>query len=175
MIASLKEDSGLMAVALPQGALYRGAAEASIRQRLIEDNLLDTVIVLPEKLLRNTNIPLAILVFKKGKVDKNILFIDASQEFEAGQNTNTLASKHIAKIIDAYRRRESIDKYTKLATLSDIHENNFNCNIPRYVDRTEIEKPVELSRLNSKRQLLLKELEVVSTSIDQYTAMLQSD
>jgi len=168
MLASVRESRGRMAIVLPQGVLYRGAREADIREAFIKDNLLDAVIVLPEKLLINTNNPLAILIFNKDKTDENVLFIDASHDFDSGKITNTLLPEHISKITQTYKKRENRDKYATLATLADIEDNNYNCNIPRYVDSNEEKKPVELSLLNSNRKNLLKELAEVDSTISQY-------
>ena len=172
MLASVRESRGRMAIVLPQGVLYRGAREADIREAFIKDNLLDAVIVLPEKLLINTNNPLAILIFNKDKTDENVLFIDASHDFDSGKITNTLLPEHISKITQTYKKRENRDKYATLATLADIEDNNYNCNIPRYVDSLEVKNPEEFNVLKSERQRLLKTLDVTVNDIKKYSTAL---
>lgn len=140
------DDNGRMAVILPHGVLYRGGAEEHIRKYLIQDrNYLDAVIGLPANIFFGTGIPTCILVFKKCRENPNdILFIDASQHFEKAKNQNTLCGKDIDRIISAYENRKDIDKFAKLATMEDIAENDFNLNIPRYVDTFKEEEPVDL-------------------------------
>ena len=123
----------------PHGVLFRGAAEGKIRQFLIEKkNYIDAVIGLPANVFYGTSIPTCILVMKKcRKEDDNILFIDASKEFEKVKTQNKLRSEHINKIIDTYRERKEIEKYSHCATLQEIKDNDFNLNIPRYVDTFE--------------------------------------
>lgn len=137
-------DSGTMAVVLPHGVLFRGASEGKIREYIIkEQNFLDAVIGLPANLFYGTSIPACIMIFKKCRVhDGNILFIDASAEFEKVGNQNALTDAHVAKIIETYATRKSIDKYAHVAPLSEVAENDYNLNIPRYVDTFEEEEPV---------------------------------
>lgn len=111
MIETLKPGSGRMTVVVPHGVLFRGSTEGKIRQKLIEENLLDAVIGLPEKLFFGTGIPAAILVFRKRKADDSVLFIDASREFVAGTNQNALSEANLTKIVDTFRARETVDKY----------------------------------------------------------------
>ncbi|MGL5335440.1 MAG: type I restriction-modification system subunit M, partial [Enterovibrio sp.] len=144
MIETLKPNTGRMGVVVPHGVLFRGAAEGKIRQKLIEENLLDAVIGLPEKLFYGTGIPAAILIFKKKKVDDNVLFIDASREFKSGKNQNQLSEEHIAKIVATYRNGDKVDKYAYLASLKEIQDNDYNLNIPRYVDTFEEEAEIDL-------------------------------
>lgn len=168
MIYHLAEN-GTMAVVLPHGVLFRGAAELSIRKYLIEQkNYLDAVIGLPANIFYGTSIPTCILVFKKCKEDPDhILFIDASKEFEKVKNQNMLRDEHINKIVVTYRNRTSIEKYSHLATLKEVEENDYNLNIPRYVDTFEAEEEVdiqavmqEIKSLEAKRAELDKEIEV---------------
>ena len=140
-------NDGTMAIVLPHGVLFRGAAEATIRQTLIEKNYLDAVIGLPANLFYGTSIPTTILVFKKNRKNKDILFIDASKEFEKGKNQNTLTEENINKIISTYEKREDVDKFAHVATLDEIKENDYNLNIPRYVDTFEEEEPVDLEEV----------------------------
>lgn len=141
-------ETGTMAIVLPHGVLFRGAAELKIRQTLIEKNYLDTVIGLPANLFYGTSIPTTILVFRKNKENRDILFIDASQEFEKGKNQNNLNEAHIEKIIETFRKREDIDKYARLVSFNEIKENDFNLNIPRYVDTFEEEEEIDLDEVN---------------------------
>ena len=145
MIKSLAIDGTIAAVA-PHGVLFRGSAEGKIRQRVIEENILDAVIGLPENLFYGTAMPACILVFKKGRKTDDILFIDASKKDENGDlryikatNQNELGKKHIDDIVKAYKNRVDIDKFAHVATLDEIKENDFNLNIPRYVDTFEEE------------------------------------
>lgn len=141
-------ETGTMAIVLPHGVLFRGAAELKIRQTLIEKNYLDTVIGLPANLFYGTSIPTTILVFRKNKENRDILFIDASQEFEKGKNQNNLNEAHIEKIIETFRNRQDIDKYARLVSFDEIKENDFNLNIPRYVDTFEEEEEIDLDEVN---------------------------
>lgn len=159
MIETLKNDTGRMGVVVPHGVLFRGSSEGKIRQQLIEENLLDTVIGLPEKLFFGTGIPAAILLFKKNKTDDTVLFIDASNEYKSGKNQNQLTEDNIAKIIETYKARESVDKYAYLASFDEIKENDFNLNIPRYVDTFEEEAEIDLDAVRAERLELKAELE----------------
>ncbi|EPX9364598.1 type I restriction-modification system subunit M [Aeromonas sp. 96A] len=163
MIETLKPKSGRMGVVVPHGVLFRGSSEGKIRQALIDENLLDAVIGLPEKLFYGTGIPAAILIFKKQKVDDNVLFIDASREFKAGKNQNLLSADNIAKIVATYRNGGNVDKYAYLASLKEIKENDYNLNIPRYVDTFEEEEEIDLLAVRAEREQLktqLAELEI---------------
>ena len=140
------DENGTMAIVLPHGVLFRGSSEGHIRKHLIEDkNYLDAVIGLPANIFYGTTIPTCILVFKKCREDSsNILFIDASSEFEKAKNQNVLTDENLTKIMGALKGRETIDKYSYLASLAEVKENNYNLNIPRYVDTFEEEEPVDL-------------------------------
>lgn len=167
MIHSLSA-TGRMAVVLPHGPLFRGGAEAVIRKYLIETrNYLDTVIGLPANLFYGTSIPACICVFKKDKKDRNVYFIDASKYFEKGKNQNILRDEDIQKIMDAYVSKIEIEKYAHLATIEELQENEFNLNIPRYVDTFEEEEPIDINtvmadikKLESERAELDKQIEV---------------
>jgi len=163
MIETLKPVTGRMGVVVPHGVLFRGSSEGKIREKLINENLLDAVIGLPEKLFYGTGIPAAILIFKKQKADDSVLFIDASREFKSGKNQNNLTEDNIAKIIETYRARKSVDKYAYLATLQEVKDNDYNLNIPRYVDTFEEEAEIDLVAVRAEREQLktqLAELEV---------------
>lgn len=168
MIYHLAEN-GTMAIVLPHGVLFRGAAELHIRKYLIEQkNYLDAVIGLPANIFYGTSIPTCILVFKKCKEDpEHILFIDASKEFEKVKNQNMLREEHINKIVETYRNRTVIEKYSHLATLQEVADNDYNLNIPRYVDTFEAEEEIdikavmqEIKSLEAKRVELDKEIDV---------------
>ncbi|MEK7665256.1 MAG: type I restriction-modification system subunit M [Patescibacteria group bacterium] len=140
-------DNGAMAVVLPHGVLFRGAAEGQIRKYIVEKlNYLDTVIGLPANVFYGAGIPTTVCVFKKcRKADDDVLFIDASREFEKGKNQNNLLDKHIDKIFDTYVNRKEVEKYSHRAMLKEIKENDYNLNIPRYVDTFEEEEPIDIS------------------------------
>jgi type I restriction enzyme M protein len=142
-------DNGTMAVVLPHGVLFRGAAEGHIRKYLIEDrNYLDAVIGLPANIFYGTSIPTCILVFKKCRENpENILFIDASSNFEKATNQNLLRTEDIDKIFATYRDRTTEDKYSYLAPLSEVIENDYNLNIPRYVNTFETEQNIDINML----------------------------
>lgn len=158
MIETLKPGSGRMGVVVPHGVLFRGASEGRIRQKLIEENLLEAVIGLPEKLFYGTGIPAAILVFRKNKSDNAVLFIDASREFKSGKNQNQLTQENIDKIVSVFRAGRSEDKYSYLASLDEIKANDFNLNIPRYVDTFEEEEEIDLMAVRAERLQLKAEL-----------------
>ena len=153
-------DNGTMAVVLPHGVLFRGAAEGVIRKYLIEkENVLDAVIGLPANIFFGTSIPTVILVFKKNRDNNdNILFIDASNEFEKGKNQNNLTDEQVEKIVDTFVKRETIDKYSYVATIEEIKENDYNLNIPRYVDTFEEEEPIDLQAVSEKIASIDKEI-----------------
>ncbi|MFT5118369.1 MAG: type I restriction enzyme M protein [Kiritimatiellia bacterium] len=177
MIETLKPGSsskkgGRMGVVVPHGVLFRASSEGKIRQQLIEENLLDTVIGLPEKLFFGTGIPAAILLFKKQKTDNKVLFIDASREFKSGKNQNQLTPENIQKIIDTYKSRETTDKYSYLASFDEIKENDFNLNIPRYVDTFEEEAEIDLVAVRNERVQLQNELQNLEVEMEGYLAEL---
>ena len=165
MIETLKPSTGRMGVVVPHGVLFRASSEGKIRQQLIEENLLDTVIGLPEKLFFGTGIPAAILLFKKNKTDDKVFFIDASNEFKSGKNQNQLTEDNINKVIETYKARESVDKYAYLASFDEIKENDFNLNIPRYVDTFEEEAEIDLVAVRTERLELKAELESLETEM----------
>jgi type I restriction enzyme M protein len=147
--------------------LFRGAAEGRIREKMIEENLLDAVIGLPGNLFPTTNIPVAILVFDRSreqprmntnKHESTVLFIDASREFVSGKNQNTLSAEHIEKIMRTYKERKEIEKYAHVAEFTEIKENDFNLNIPRYVDTFEEEEEIDIDAVQVEIDDLEKEL-----------------
>jgi type I restriction enzyme M protein len=144
MVETAVEGTGKVGVVAPHGVLFRGGGEGRIRRALIEENALECVIGLPEKLFFGTPIPATILIFNKGKKTKDVLFMDASREFIDGTNQNKLGAEHIAKIVGTYKAFKTVDKYACRATFEQIAENDFNLNIPRYVDTFEPEKEVNI-------------------------------
>jgi type I restriction enzyme M protein len=147
-------DNGIMASVFPHGVLYRGAAEGHIREYIIKEmNALDAVIGLPANIFYGTSIPTCIVVLKKCReVDDNIVFIDASGEdhFKKEGNQNVLRDEDVEQIVNTYRNRETIDKYSYVATLAEIAENNYNLNIPRYVESFEEEEAVDLDAVSEE-------------------------
>jgi type I restriction enzyme M protein len=166
---------GRMGVVAPHGVLFRGGAEGKIRKQLVDENLLDTVIGLPEKLFYGTGIPAAILIFKKKKPDERVLFIDASREFTPGKNQNQLSEENIAKIVATFLKRESVDKYAYLANLEEIAENDYNLNIPRYVDTFEEEEEIDLMAVRREREELKQQLAVLEEKMERYLKELGYD
>lgn len=136
--------SGEMFFILPHGVLFRGQAEGKIRRELIEKNYIDAVIGLPEKLFLNTGIPVCVLVLKKDRQSNDVLFIDASKHFEKGGKQNTMTAEQIRRIVSTYRRREDVEKFAHVATLEEVADNDYNMNIPRYVDTSEPPEPIDL-------------------------------
>ena len=175
MIETLKPKTGRMGVVVPHGVLFRASSEGKIRQQLIEENLLEAVIGLPEKLFFGTGIPAAILIFKKQKADNNVLFIDASREFKSGKNQNQLTSDNITKIIDTYKARDCLDKYAYLASFEEIKDNDFNLNIPRYVDTFEEEEEIDLVAVREERIQLKNELQDLEAKMKGYLVELGYD
>lgn len=168
MIETLKPKSGRMGVVVPHGVLFRGSSEGKIRQQLIDENLLDAVIGLPEKLFYGTGIPAAILIFKKEKLDDNVLFIDASRDFKAGKNQNLLTEENIARIVATYRNGGNVDKYAYLASLQEIKDNDYNLNIPRYVDTFEEEEEIDLLAVRVEREQLKAQLTELEGEMAKY-------
>lgn len=150
-------EEGIVATVLPHGPLFRGAAEKVIREKLLRDNKIDAIIGLPQNIFFGTSIPTIILVLKKCKSDDKVLFIDASKEFEKAKNQNILTEDNIQKIIDTYNSREEIEKFSHLATLEEIEENDFNLNIPRYVDTFEEEEPIDIIEVSKEYAKLVEE------------------
>ena len=175
MIETAKAKEGRVAVIVPHGVLFRGSSEGRIRQALIQENILDAVIGLPSGLFQTTGIPVAVLIFDRsrepgGKNEnrKDVLFIDASREFIAGKNQNTLSDENIAKIVDTYKKRSEIKKYSHVATFDEIKENDFNLNIPRYVDTFEEEAPVDIPATRQRIAELTAELSKTTAEMEKY-------
>lgn len=181
MIETTYQDNGRVGVIMPHGALFRGSSEGKIRKQLIDENLLEAVIGLPANLFFGTGIPACILIYNrtKGK-NKDVLFIDASSQFEAGKNQNRLRDSDIEKILNTYLEfkggdpldsDEGViveDKYAYRATLKEIQENDYNLNIPRYVDTFEEEEPVDIAATQQSIAELKKELASVEQKMESY-------
>jgi type I restriction enzyme M protein len=168
MIETTTKDSGRVGVVVPHGVLFRASSEGKIRQQLIEENLLDAVIGLPANLFYGTGIPAAVLVFKRNKTDSNVLFIDASRDYQNDKNQNRLRQTDINKIVATYQARESVDKYAYLASFEEIKDNDFNLNIPRYVDTFEEEAEIDIEALQVEISQIETELNEVKQKMAEY-------
>lgn len=186
-------NEGTMAIVLPHGVLFRGAKEEKIRKALLNKNQIDAVIGLPAGLFYSTGIPTLVMVLKKNKTNKDVMFIDASNNFEKGKNQNILRDDDINKIINTYKERKDVDKYAHVAPMSEIEENDFNLNIPRYVDTFEPEPEIDLGEvtkeikennkkiMENKNELLsmMKELtssdEKTQNDLDDFISMLSDE
>lgn len=167
MLSSLNEN-GTMGVILPHGVLFRGASEGKIRKKLVEDNLLKAVIGLPANLFFGTSIPACILIFKKNKIDEKVIFIDASKDFEKDKNQNKLRDEDIKKILDVYKNKKEVKNYSAIVTLQEIQENDYNLNIPRYVDSFEQEELIDFEATKAKIAKIQDELKSIKTKMDDY-------
>lgn len=177
MIETTYEGKGKVGVVVPHGVLFRGSSEGKIRQRTIEENILEAVIGLPANLFFGTGIPAAILIFNKGKgSNKNVLFVDASKHYEAGKNQNKLRTEDINHIVETYRKFNEgklkagvvEEKYSYVATPEELKENEYNLNIPRYVDTFEEEAEVDIHAVQKEIHKLEKELAVVQIEMAKY-------
>lgn len=170
MVHHMDED-GRAVVLLPHGVLFRGSAEETIRKYLIEElNVLDAVIGLPANLFFGTGIPVCVLVLRKDRTgnNDNVLFIDASKDFESGKNQNILRDEDIDKIVSTYEKREDVDKYAHVASMDEIKENGFNLNIPRYVDTFEPEPEIDLAEVSAEIRRLQKEMKEIDAQLKPY-------
>ena len=165
MIEIARRQSGRVAVIVPHGVLFRGGTEGTIRKAFIEENVLDAVVGLPSNLFTTTGIPVAILVFDRSREEgganemrKDVLFIDASKEFTSGKTQNVMDETHIAKVLETYQTRSNTEKYSYRANLKEIAENDFNLNIPRYVDTFEPEEQIDVAALQKEINELETEL-----------------
>lgn len=173
---SLLNEQGELLEILPHGVLFRGAKEGKIRERLLEDRVIDSVIGLPEKLFLNTAIPTVILNLKKERNTSDVLFIDASNEFKKVGKQNILEQANIQRIVDVYNIRKSVDRFAYLCSLSEIKENDFNLNIPRYVDTYEPEEPVALEQVFSEWLQIKKEIsETEEKIVDMFSELVPTD
>ncbi|MDQ0160742.1 type I restriction-modification system subunit M [Alkalibacillus salilacus] len=169
MLYSLDE-GGKMATILPHGVLFRGSSEGKIRKQILDMNLLDAVIGLPEGLFYGTGIPACIMVFQKNRTREDVLFIDASGEdnYEKGKNQNKLRDQDIQKIVDTYENYVTIEKYSYVATKDEIKENDYNLNIPRYVDTFEEEEPVDMAEVKQNINNIKSELQGIENKLQEY-------
>ncbi len=168
MVEVATATDGRVVVIAPHGVLFRGGAEGKIRRAFIEENLLDAVIGLPPALFYGTGIPVSILVFRKGRTERDVLFIDASGEFEPGKRQNKLRDMDLDHIVNTYRQRAVEDKYSYRATLEEIRENDYNLNIPRYVDTFEEEKEIDIQAVQREIEDLEGQLTQVRAEMDGY-------
>ena len=181
MIETTFEDKGKVGVIVPHGVLFRGSSEGKIRQQLIDENLLEAVVGLPANLFFGTGIPAAILIFNKAKGNNtNVLFIDASAEFESGKNQNKMADAHIQKIVAEFKKYQSLpaldtesgevltEKFSYRATLKDIQDNEYNLNIPRYIDTFEEEEQVDIKDVHTEMVDLKKQLAETEAKMEHY-------
>jgi type I restriction enzyme M protein len=158
MVEAAVEGEGRVGVIVPHGVLFRAGAEGKIRQKLIEENLLDAVVGLPANLFYGTGIPAAILLFDKGKKSDDILFIDASEEFEDGKNQNRLRAQDIDRIVTAFMDRKEVPGYAHVASLEEVRGNDFNLNIPRYVSKHREEEEIDVVAVQREIERLEAEL-----------------
>ncbi|WP_438752178.1 type I restriction-modification system subunit M [Pararhizobium sp. O133] len=182
MIETAKRQSGRVAVIVPHGVLFRGGAEGVIRKALIEENLLDAVIGLPVNLFTSTGIPVAILVFDRSREEgganearKDVLFIDASKDFTPSKTQNVMDENHVARVLETYRERTDVAKYSHKASFDEIAGNDFNLNIPRYVDTFEAEEEVDVAAIQKDIERLEAELVEVRGRMASYLKELGVD
>lgn len=168
MVETAVETGGRVGVIVPHGVLFRRAAEGRIRRQLIEQNLLDGVIGLPENLFFGTGIAAAILLFKRERKTTDVLFIDASKEYEQGKNQNRLRAADMGKIVSTYQNFETVEKYAYRATAEELRENDYNLNIPRYVDTFEEEEEIDMKSVQDEILRLENELQTVRDKMSVY-------
>jgi type I restriction enzyme M protein len=157
MVETLKTGTGRMAVVVPHGVLFRGAAEGRVRRKLVEENLLDAVIGVPEKLFYGTSIPAVVLVFRRNRKDDKVLFIDASRDYQSGKNQNLLRRADLERVLAAYADRRPVDTYASLASAADIAAQDFNLNIGRYVDIAHAPRDIDIAEIYRERAEISKE------------------
>lgn len=168
MVEIALEGDGKVGVIVPHGVLFRSGSEGVIRRKLIEENLLEAVIGLPPNLFFGTGIPAAVLLFNKGKTRTDVLFIDASREFEGASNQNRLRERDIKRIAQTFIAFKTVDKYAYCATFEEIKENDFNLNIPRYVDTFEAEAEIDVASVREEISQLEKQLAQTRLDIDRH-------
>ena len=156
---------GTMVIILPHGILFRGAAEQEIRKQLVLDGSIDAVIGLPANIMTTTSIPIVAIILKKQRSTRDILFVDASHEFTKSRVQNKLTGENITKILTTYRQRKAVDKYAYVADLTEIEQNKFNLNIPRYVDTFETEPPLDLVTISSELREIRREKTMLERSL----------
>ena len=175
MIEVALPKQGRVVVIAPHGVLFRGSSEGRIGKKLIEENLLDAVIGLPPNLFPSTSIPVAVLIFDRSREEggereacQEVMFIDASSDFQSGKNQNLLLDSHLEKIVKTYLNWQDVDKYAHVATFEEIEENDFNLNIPRYVDTFEEEEEIDLKEVQAEIESLEDQLGEVRGKMRDY-------
>lgn len=171
MLATAREGKGRVGVVVPHGVLFRGGQEGKIRETVIRENLLDAVIGLPSNLFYGTGIPAALMIFDKSREAKGkgkVLFVDASHEFEQSTNQNKLREQDIEKIVDTFRKKKTIEKYSYLAGYAEIEENEFNLNIPRYVDTFEEEEEIDIAAVQQEIEKIEADLAKTRAKMEGY-------
>ena len=159
------KQTGTMAIVLPHGVLFRGAAEGAIRETLLKNGSIYAVIGLPANMFYNTSIPTCIVVLKKHREGRDVLFIDASNLYEKEKKQNVMNEEHIDKVLELYNNRKSVDKLAYLASYEDIKANDFNLNIPRYVDTSEEEDEVDIKALTNSIKETNKAIKESNTAL----------
>ena len=159
------KSNGTMAIVLPHGVLFRGAAEGKIREKLLRSGNIYAVIGLPANLFYNTSIPTCIVVLKKHRDGRDVLFIDASRKFEKSKKQNTMTDEHIDAVVNLYNKRATVEKEAYLASFEDIEKNAFNLNIPRYVDNFEKEEEVDINALLNDMKQTDQEMQRVQAEL----------
>ncbi|ULG74219.1 type I restriction-modification system subunit M [Macrococcus brunensis] len=168
------KETGTMAIVLPHGVLFRGAAEGEIRKKLLEDGAIDAVIGVPANLFFGTSIPTTIIILKKNRTNRDVLFIDASHEFTKKKAQNVLTKENITKIVEAYQNRENIEKFAYVASFDEIKENDYNLNIPRYVDTFEEEEPVDMVEVAKEMTAIRQERKELEKSLFEAIQILEA-
>lgn len=169
------KDTGIMAIVLPHGILFRGAAEGVIRKKLLEDGSIDAVIGLPKNMFFGTSIPTTVIILKKNRETRDVLFIDGSKDFIKGKNQNKLSIAHIDRIVETYKKREAVEKYAYVASFEEVQENDFNLNIPRYVDTFEEEEQIDLASIGQELKVVREKKAKLETNLFEMISSLQYD
>lgn len=159
---------GTMAIILPHGVLFRGGVEARIREKLLQENYIDTVIGLPSNLFYSTGIPVCILVLKRCKKKDDVLFINASEQFEKGKRQNSLSEKHLDNIVETYKFRNERERYSRRVSMDEIKNNDYNLNISRYVSTSEDEIQIDLKDVNIKLTEINKSIKTNTEKHNEY-------
>ena len=155
--------------------MYRGGAEQKIREYLVEGNFIDTIIQLPSNLFFGTSIATCIMVIKKSKKDKNVLFIDASKEFEKATNNNKLSKENIENIVKAYAERKDIEYFAKLVSLEEIRNEKYNLSVSTYVEQEDTREKIDIVKLNEEIKEIVAREEVLRKEIDKIIAEIEGD
>lgn len=169
------KETGTMAIVLPHGVLFRGAAEGVIRKKLLEDGSIYAVIGMPANLFFGTSIPTTVIILKKNRTNRDVLFIDASSDFIKEKNQNKLTQENIEKVISTYKERKTVEKYAHLASFEEIKENDFNLNIPRYVDTFEEEEPIDMAAIGKEIKEIRQEKQALEKSLFEAISSLQAN